>query len=74
MNKYLKDTKLLNRVLKEIQKIGWDNLIECNENLSILSFKYEENSRCHILKINITDAVYYSITKFFFIDFNFIVS
>ncbi len=57
MNKYLKDTKLLNRVLNEIQKIGWNNLIESNENLTILNFKYEENSRCHILKINITDAV-----------------
>jgi hypothetical protein len=57
VNKYLKDTKLLNRVLNEIQKIGWNNLIESNENLTILNFKYEENSRCHILKINITDAV-----------------
>ncbi len=57
MNKYLKDTKLLNRVLNEIQKIGWNNLIESNENLTILNFKYEENSRCHFLKINITDAV-----------------
>jgi hypothetical protein len=57
VNKYLKDTKLLNRVLNEIQKIGWNNLIESNENLTILNFKYEENSRCHFLKINITDAV-----------------
>ena len=43
--------------MKEIESIGWNNLVDCNENFTALTFQYEENSRVHTLKINLIDSV-----------------
>ena len=43
--------------MKEIEAIGWKNLTDCNENFTMLVFKYEESSRIHSLKINLSEFV-----------------
>ncbi|CAF0819887.1 unnamed protein product [Brachionus calyciflorus] len=53
---FLNSIDFYKRVVSEIDRIGWRNLVKVNETFTELVFEYEENSRVHEITIILTET------------------